>query len=162
LEEWLLYIFIVVVFILILTPYIGHLPLFKLNKDEIKEIRKKGLIHFTDKRSAAEILKDGFKGKVSEMSKLESLLGPLTWLYISGNEERIEKKHNIVLQKKKGKDASENYGICLHIIGITDTDLSHMAVRRGLWRDCAIVYKGEFFKSSHIEIIKDYIGGGSV
>ncbi|MHB8064341.1 MAG: hypothetical protein ACYDG2_17205 [Ruminiclostridium sp.] len=153
-----MYIFIVVVFIL--AHYIGHMPLSKLNKYEMKEIREKGLIHFTDKRSSVEILKDGFKGKVSDMSKLESLLGPLTWLYMSGNEETIEKKHNIVLEKKKGKDFPENYGICLHIMGITDTDLSHMVVRRGLWRDRAIVYKGEFLKPSHITINRDYIDEG--
>lgn len=143
-------------FIVAVISCIGHMPLFRLNEAEINAIYEKGLIHFTNRKSAAKILKNGFTGELSKMGWPESLLGPLTWLYISDNEDTTNCKHNILLKKKKGKDNSDNYGICLHIMGISQADLSCMAVRRGIWRDLAVVYKGELFKPSNISIIIDY------
>lgn len=156
-----MYIFIacVAMFIVAVISCVGHMPLFKLNEAEMNRICERGLIHFTSKSSSAKVLKDGFKGKISIMGWPESVLGPLTWLYISGNKDTINSKHNILLKKKKGKDNPDNYGICLHIMGISEADLSCMVVRRGLWRDLAVVYKGELFKPPNISIIMDYTEG---
>lgn len=146
----------ITVFCVICT--ISHLPARKAPPDAIEEIKRNGLIHFTSKKNAVGILHDKYlKGKLSHMGGIELKFGELVWTYPSGNDNLIENKHNILLNKKKGKD-NANYKVCLKLTGFSEEDLNrfYMRPKFGIFQDQAIIFRGDKLVPSNIEIVKEW------
>lgn len=134
------------VIVIMIGAIILHIPIFSLNKKEKENIKKHGLIHFTDKDNAEEILKNGFKGHYSQMGFIEKRLGKLIWFYPNTGEEKDLKKYYKTLKKtSKGKEENESFVFYILVENINDDMIKCMKKRYGYnikKKDRAIVYKG--------------------
>ncbi len=135
-------------------PIFFHAPLFKLKEIEKDYIKENGLIHFTSHKKVLLIQKEGLKGKVSHMGGIEKRLGRLIWTYPYSDE--VESTHDILINKKRGKEDCSRYNTCLRLQDFSETDLNNMYKRIGLFGDMAIVYKGEKLFPKRITIIKKW------
>lgn len=57
------------------------------------------------------------------MGGIELWFGKLVWTYPSSNDNLLENKHNILLNKKKRED-NANFKVCLKLTGFSEEDLS--------------------------------------
>lgn len=146
----LLYIFLVIALV---TPIVLHAPLFKISDVQRLEIKENGLIHFADPKNTNSIMNEGLKGEISHMGGVERLFGKLVWTYQFGNTTHINKMHDYVVNKKRGKDEKDRYKVCLKLSGLMDKDLDNLYRRIGFHGDSAIVYRGECLKPKTTEII---------
>ena len=149
-------IFLIVVFIVILFVMGSHAPLFKINGLVKENIRKNGLIHFTSMECLDSIMENGLIGSDADMGFPETLLGKMVWTYQYENEEVTEAKHEIVVNKKRGKENPKRYGICIKITGISEEELNRLYTRHGFINDGAIVYRGTVLKAKKMELIKEW------
>ncbi len=135
---------------------ISHMPNSKISSEQFEQIKQTGLIHFTHPNNVESIIKNGLYGKESNMSYLEKKLGKLCWTYIYSDFEDIDKKHKILIKKKKGRNNPKEYGVCVRIIGFDDATLNKFYARNKMCiiNDNAIVFRGDILKAKNIKIIK--------
>lgn len=131
-----------------------HAPLFKLKEVEKDHIKENGLIHFTSHKKVLFIQKEGLKGKVSHMGGIEKYLGKLIWTY--PYSDKVESAHDILINKKRGKEDCSRYNTCLRLQGFSENELNNMYKRIGFFGDKAIVYKGENLFPKRISILKKW------
>lgn len=149
-------IFLVVIALVVLYAMGSHAPLFKINTSVRNHIRENGLIHFTSMECWESIFQNGLMGKDADMGFPETLLGKMVWTYQYVDEKDIEAKHEIVVNKSRGKTNPKRYGICIKITGIDEEDLNRLYTRHGFIKDGAVVYRGEWLKAKKIELIKEW------
>lgn len=135
---------------------ISHMPNSKISSEQFEQIKQNGLIHFTHPNNVESIIKNGLYGKESNMSYPERKLGKLCWTYIYSDFEDIDKKHKILIKKKKGRNNPEEYGVCVRLTGFDDATLNKFFTRNKMCiiNDNAIVFRGDILKAQNIKIIK--------
>ena len=132
----------------------NHAAVCKATSADKKTIEIDGLIHFTSKENLEKILNEGLKGSVSNMSFLEKKIGEQVWTYQYKNDDYIEIKHKSLLNTKKGKNDSKNYNVCIKLTGFCKEDLDKLYIRKSIFCDRAIVYRGKELKVDKIEVLK--------
>lgn len=149
-------IFLICICIMLVVPVIIHAPLFKVKGLQLNEIKENGLIHFANPKNVDLIMNEGLEGNISHMGGIEKKLGKLVWTYQFRDAIDVDKKHEIVANKKRGREDKDRYKVCLKLSGFSDDDLGKMYKRIGFNGDKAIVYRGERLKPKKIEIIKEW------
>lgn len=143
---------------IMVAPIILHMPIFSLNEEEKKDIKKYGLIHFTDKDNAEEILKNGFQGYYSQMGFIEKQLGELIWFYPNtGKEKDLKEYYKTLTKTSKGKEEIESFGCYILVENIDGDMINCMKKRIGYKiknKDKAIVYKGKSLFTTKMTIKK--------
>lgn len=126
------------IIVIVITLTFIHLPNKKLDVKTKELIRQRGLIHFTTKENLVEILKHGFKGKISEMSLMEKRMGEMIWFYIQEPHKNLE--HLNIVKRKHRKS---EYEVGIIVSDFTDEEFDKMRIRKGLFKDNAVIYLGE-------------------
>lgn len=140
-------------FIVYLGMTIWHDPRKQLSDEQKQRIKTKGIVHFTDRESAENIILDGLiKGNSSKMSRKEESHGPMIWFYSYGGSQHLEDKHNILIKKEKARIKPDSYDVCIHITGISDEDINKFYYGRS---DEAYVYYG-VLKPQKMEVLKKW------
>ncbi len=151
-KQFVLGIFIGLLFLLAIITAISHAPIFQLKYKDKQDIISNGVIHFTSPQKAKKILAEQtLKGYPSAFEKF---LGPLIWTYKYEDDIKTEKKHDYLLTKKRGKDSPENYSVCLIITELDDFTISKARTRHGFFRDKPIVFRIDNISPTKIEIKK--------
>jgi|GEM_PF-2886207 len=159
-------------------PAVSHLPIWHLSQKQQQEILQKGLIHYTNPANIGSILNTGLIGYESDYGLLEKFMGKLVWSYGFTCEDDLDKKHNtlydmrlrsISMDKTLGLGKAENgfaeghttydpdkFDACLRLSGFNKEELSKLRVRRGIFGDDAIVFKGSYLRPEDIFILKEW------
>lgn len=131
-----------------------HGPWFDLNKNDKRLIKVEDVLHFTSIEKAGLIKKEGLKGKCSDMGYMEKRFGNLIWFYSFRDDDDIDKAHNILLSKKRGRENPNNFQVCLRIYPISEEEQKHLSKCVGFGGMQPIVCKGDYIKSENIELLK--------
>ena len=159
-------------------PVISHLPIWHLSQKQRQEVLQKGLIHYTNPANIGSILNTGLIGYESDYGMLEKLLGKLIWSYGFTSEEDLDEKHStlygmrlksMTMDKTLGLGKAEDgfteghtaydpekFDACLRLSGFTENELGKLRVRRGIFGDSAIVFKGSYLRPEDIFILKEW------
>ena len=155
--DMILYFVIIFAVIILFVTHeaLRHKPNQELTPDDINQIKKLGLYHSTDELAAKQIIKNGFRGKISSpakgikcklisniINKSEAKLGEITWFYIASPENCLKAKKSKRLKNKK---------VLLHVT-INEHDLKNMLKRKS---DGAIVFCGKHYQSECVKIINN-------
>lgn len=125
-----------------------RLPCYKLNSQDVTEIKTHGLIHYTRNENALQIIENGFQGNISPLG-IDRILGTVVWFYIAGDEQTNTDN----LKKVQGKAGREDYNTGIIISQFDDTAYEKMRIRKGFNHDRAVVYKTKSFKPTHMETL---------
>lgn len=129
------------IFVVVYTVWvIEHNPKHNLSTRQIADIKKYGLMHFTDSENVASILEKGLIP--NNEKKLFVTEHDLVWTYIANPSQYNKKVREI---HKKGK--RESYDSVIFLKNISDEDLSKMSCR--IFPE-AVVYPGTYKTSDMI------------
>ena len=164
--------------VIIGLPVVSHLPIWHLSQKQKEELLTNGLIHYTSPSNIGSILNTGLIGYKSDYNMLEKLLGKLIWTYGFTCEDDLDAKHDTLydmrlrsmsMDKTLGLCKAENgfaeghttydpnkFNACLRLSGFDEKELAKLRVRRGIFGDNAIVFKGSYLRPEDIYILKEW------